>query len=397
MEWLDAAPSLDVAPATEIALLQQAIARRPDNLTLRTRLASALQRNGNLRAAATAFEWLAGREPGDADAWAGLAQCLVGLQQFEAALDVCRRAERYGAAGRTHTSRAYALQRLGHEAELRDAVLTAVATGDRPLESVKILLTALAKKEDGAELLAVCDGLAPALRQTALVLGFRAIALSRLGRVEEARRMVDLDRHVARVPFSPPAEFSGIESFNQELADNILADPAPVSPRREGLNINYSPHFQKSRSFLALRAFMRAAITEFINDAPSRGLDTVLPPPPVRGSLGGASVVLRGDGSNGEHIHASGYISVVYYVVVPESVTVAEDHRGALLLGSCRNVTGGHIACWGTRCIKPVPGTLVVFPSHIFHDVVPSQTDSPRISVAADLKPDASMPAGAML
>ena len=39
--------------------------------------------------------------------------------------------------------------------------------------------------------------------------------------------------------------------------------------------------------------------------------------------------------------------------------------------------------CWGTRHIKPEAGSLVIFPSHIFHDVVPSRTQALRIAVAA--------------
>jgi hypothetical protein len=57
------------------------------------------------------------------------------------------------------------------------------------------------------------------------------------------------------------------------------------------------------------------------------------------------------------------------------------------LLGCCDEYTRGHAPVWGTRRIKPEPGVLLIFPSHIFHDVVPTGSDEPRISVVADLKP----------
>ena len=52
--------------------------------------------------------------------------------------------------------------------------------------------------------------------------GYRGIALSRVGRLDEARSLVDLERYPARVTFEPPAEFGGIERFNSLLANEIF-------------------------------------------------------------------------------------------------------------------------------------------------------------------------------
>jgi hypothetical protein len=171
------------------------------------------------------------------------------------------------------------------------------------------------------------------------------------------------------------------------LADEILGNSQAGTGACNEIDINYSMRSHRSPAYLALRIFMQAAICNYLDEAPERGLDAVLGPPPTVGMLGGASVVLRGDGRNGEHIHSDGYVSVVYYVQVPDSIVESRDERGALALGRCEQYTGGYTPCWGTRYIKPVAGWLVVFPSHIFHDVVPSKTNMARISVAADLKP----------
>ena len=72
---------------------------------------------------------------------------------------------------------------------------------------------------------------------------------------------------------------------------------------------------------------------------------------------------------------------------MPELDASAGDHRGDLVLGPCNGLAGGHRACWGERHIPAQEGWLTLFPSHIFHDVVPTGSDAPRISAVADLSP----------
>jgi hypothetical protein len=66
-------------------------------------------------------------------------------------------------------------------------------------------------------------------------------ALNRIGRIAEALQIVDLDRHVARVAFEPPAQFGAIDQFNRHLADDILADRALAKPASEGFDYNPAP------------------------------------------------------------------------------------------------------------------------------------------------------------
>jgi hypothetical protein len=63
----------------------------------------------------------------------------------------------------------------------------------------------------------------------------------------------------------------------------------------------------------------------------------------------------------------------------------ADDGVGALVLGSLDGLTEGYVPCWGTRNIKPVPGVATLFPSHIFHSVMPTRSEHPRIAVPFDL------------
>lgn len=387
MRWLEQEKKSQIHPVIKVRLLREAASSCPDDPAILVRLGRALQAVGDYSAATDAYERAARSDPQAFRDWDQVAQCYLDLGRLLDVLDVCCRGEKRAPHARLCQLRGAALHRLGRREAARKAFLAAIALDDNQSRALELLLKPLARKADGGELLDFCDALRPAYKDTVLVRAYRAIALSRLRRNDEALRLIDLDRHVAQVSFEPPAQFGGIEGFNRRLADDILADRAPVA--KLGLDINYAP--RQTEAFLALRAFMKQAIVTYLEEAPERGLDAAMPPPPPFAVLGGgASVVLRGDSHNGEHVHANGYVSVVYYVQVPDAIVNASDERGALALGSCEKHTGGYTPCWGARYLKPVARRFVLFPSHIFHDVVPSGVSEPRISVAVDLKPRAT-------
>jgi tetratricopeptide (TPR) repeat protein len=387
MRWIEPEAEVSLPLGAQISLLRQAIEKQPNNPALHLRLGAALASCGRWGEAVDAYETAARQAPDEFVAGPKLAKCYVELDRPEAALDACHRGEARGPSAELHFQKGRALFKLRRPADARDAFWSAVKANGTHIPALRALLAPMVREPDGTELLDFCDALPQSSKDTALVRAHRAIALSRIGRIAEALQIVDLDRHVARVAFDPPAQFGAIDQFNRHLADDILADRASAKPASEGFDYNPAPQFRRSETFLALRVFIKSAIDNFLDEARGRGLDAVMPPPPKEGHLYESSTVLSGTGHNGEHVHGNAYVSSVYHVLVPESVGSADDSRGALALGLCASYTGGYTPCWGARYIKPVAGSLVIFPSHIFHDVVPSRTQMPRIAVAADLQP----------
>ena len=385
MRWLESITSFEVPTDVRVSLLNRAIAAGPHNPVLRQQLAEVLAQRGDLRGAAQAFELAAALAPRDSSIWANLARLNNRLGDPNAALAACNRAT--APASAISYQRGIALRALRRRDEARLAFLSAVELDDRDLAAVKALLAPLARNPDGQMLLEFCDSLSEYHRDTALVRAHRAIAFSRLGRTEDALRIVDLERHVARMPLAVPPHFDTIERFNSVLSEEILADPSPPSVSREGLDLLYEPAASRSPALLSLYVFVRSAMENYVGEAAMRGLDRVQPPPPSQARLFSSHVILRGDGSNGEHVHARAHVSGVYHVQIPDSISEAGDERGSLAIGRCEKYTGGHVPCWGTRYIKPVAGWLVLFPSHFFHDVVPTRSAAPRISVAVDMRP----------
>src|ERR1700677_2931025 len=388
MRWLKPEVNFTTPPTIAISLLGKAIEKDPNKPALHARLAEAFMQCRRFSDAADAYEIAARQAVGAFLAWPKLAMCYLELDRPEDALDACRRGESREPSASIQFQRGRALRKLGRLSEAQDAFLSAIRINTH-LHALKWLLKPLAQQSDGRELLDFCDALPRSYQGDPLVRANRAIALSRLGRTEEALQIVDLDRHVARIPFVLPAQFAGIEHFNRQLADDILADRPPGTPDDKDFDINYAPRLHQSEALLLLREFIKSAIEIYLDEFHERKLDAVMPPPPAAGTLFTSSVVLRAGGRNGEHVHPGGYVSAVYHVLVPDSVTQASDNRGSLVLGRCDGYTGGYVPCWGSRYLKPIAGSLVIFPSHIYHDVVPSRTRAPRISVAADLRPAA--------
>jgi len=388
MRWVESEFDRLANPAIAASVLRQAVDKQPDNAALQERLGNALVACQLASEALRPYETALRLAPDKFKMWPMLALLYSESGRQEAAIDLCGRGESQGLVANTKFVQACALRRLHRLDEARAAVQAALQSGQIHFAALRIYLGLLAREPDGAELLDVCDALPQSHQYRALARAHRAIALSRIGRTEEALRLVDLDRHVIRVPFVPPAQFGGIDRFNRRLADDILADRSPIKP--EGFDINYAPIYRLSEAFVALRTFIKGAMENYLNEFGTLGLDTIMPLP-EEGALWTGSLVLREDYHNGEHIHAEACVVAVYHVLLPDSVTQASDERGALALGCCETYTGGYKPCWGTRYIKPVAGSLVIFPAHVFHDVVPSQTDAPRISVPANLNPTAAV------
>jgi Putative 2OG-Fe(II) oxygenase len=384
MQWAEAAPDPRVPAPVLIDIMRDAVALHPERADRWAQLGRLLSDDNRAGEAVGAFEQSRRLDPGNFADWRSLIDNYVTSGRPQDALGLPAPENTPG----LDLAQGAALLALGDTAAGYAALREAVAQADGYSEiALHRLLDAMCSDEDGGPTLALCDGLADCLRRRTIVRAYGAIALSRAGRTDEARRLVDLERHVLRVPFTPPAKFGGIEAFNRELAVTVLARPVANSsggPGNDYRNIHYRPPNSRGPQFDALFGFIREAMVRFIDEIGDRGLDEVMPPP-GRATLVNGSTVLRGDGHNGEHIHAEGYLSSVYHVLLPDCG--GDDDRGALVVGCCARRTGGYQPCWGTRTIKPEAGWLTLFPSHIFHDVVPTGVAAPRVSIIADMNP----------
>ena len=101
--------------------------------------------------------------------------------------------------------------------------------------------------------------------------------------------------------------------------------------------------------------------------------------------LYGWHVVLKQQGYNTAHIHPSGWLSgVIYLKVVP----ALEKNEGAIEFSL--NGEDYHHKNSPSLIFQPDVGDIVFFPSSLHHRTIPFTTDTDRIIISFDLKPEAA-------
>ncbi|HZV83396.1 MAG TPA: putative 2OG-Fe(II) oxygenase, partial [Brevundimonas sp.] len=114
--------------------------------------------------------------------------------------------------------------------------------------------------------------------------------------------------------------------------------------------------------------------------------------PPWRGGEAGPewrmsgawSVKLGAGGRHADHVHPRAWISSAVYIETPPQVQ-AGGREGWLRFGAAR--IGAAFSLPAEHWVRPEPGTLVLFPSFLWHGTEPFSGPGERLTVAFDLQP----------
>lgn len=90
-------------------------------------------------------------------------------------------------------------------------------------------------------------------------------------------------------------------------------------------------------------------------------------------------------GFHTNHVHPKGWISSAYYVALPDAVNDAEGRQGWIKFGEPSFEFGLKDPI--RRAVQPKAGTLVLFPSYMWHGTVPFRSSSNRTTIAFDVVP----------
>lgn len=387
MLWGEPLPENVAVPAVVRPLLERAVSADPRNSRLHEKLGYLHLDRFDFAAAAGAFQTALKLDPHAAQARLRLARCYNMMQRPKDAL-VLLETEEY-----TTYERGLALMKLGKPAE-SERELRAVldADPDHP-GACRLLCRLLRKSGRVAEMTAACEGLAERGATNAQLLYNWGWALALQGDIARASRLLVEPERISSV--DPPAlsGFTDIAELNGALADAILSDPHRLSefPEEDEANRGSSrvdnlftgPRPELFRSLLA-------ALQKAIDAYPlacREGFDPWPDARPAAARLRPWGLLQRGGAYEAQHIHPGGWLSGVYYVRVPRSVSEGIEGRGCIEFGPPDGLAEAFAGAAPTQRYVPREGMLLLAPSHYPHRTIPSEVEEDRISIAFDVVP----------
>lgn len=347
-----------------LASYQRALAERPDAAPISIALAEKLLANARYGDALTVLDAALARPSAGSDETMlttalhrNRSHVLRESGEFDAALTAAREA----LAGNVACSE--------NRAEFACALM---AAGQGYAEAVELLTALVAAHPDDQRLWALY-----------------ATALRYAGRDAEYRRLVDYQRWVHQAAIESPAEFAGPAEFLTALRGTLLSLHTTRRHPAEQSMVNGTQTLDDllSRQHPHIRGLADALYAQLVAFAETLPQDRAHPL--LSRNTGDVdfsdswSVRLTRGGFHKSHFHSSGWLSSAFYVAVPDEV-----HRGGA--GWLKFGEPGFRArepLSAEYWIKPRPGTLLVFPSYLWHGVEPLAGDAERMTVGYDVLP----------
>ena len=242
------------------------------------------------------------------------------------------------------------------------------------------------------ELLATTDQLMAQGVSHARLYGARVLAHARAGDIAAARAAEGFDTLHREDQLAPPPGWDDIDAFNAALAKELLNHPGTRYERYGSASTATwrieNPARDDTPLFRALIAQIIATLADRSVDMAASGHPwaTNLPPTAM---LRNWCVITKGAGYETWHVHQFGWLSGVYYVQIPNAIANGTDRCGCLAFGLPDDLAGADAsAAFGEHVVRPQPGMLLTFPSHVYHRTYPHGADDKRICVAFDVRPD---------
>ena len=343
-------------------------------------------RTGDAAAALSDIDRAIATAPADARLTLVKAKILEGVEQVEAAFALTASAAR------------------AHPGDMAIAVYASqlasqIGNGGAALTHAERAV-ALAPQENVAAvaLIVACLGAGEAARAEALALDLlrrapddqHAIALLatawRLTGDARYRALYDYDAFVRTSVLSVPAGWSNLAGYVEDLRRALRAAHAMrTHPFNQSIR-----HGSQTSDILSIDDPAIAALPAALNPSISQyiaGLGAG-DDPLRRRNLGDYafqgiwSIRMKAGGYHVDHVHPNGWISSACYIDVPE---VRAGHEGWIRFGEPGIRTAP--ALQAERFIEPAPGMVVLFPSYMWHGVVPYTKPGARMTFAFDLEP----------
>lgn len=366
------------AQCLAIAGLAEAAARdRPDIPALQLTLADALSASGKHGEALLRLEEACGRFPEADVIHAGYGRALLLAGRLEEAL---ARAKQWSHLPWARQLAFKAALRM-NDLECLSRLEADLAEAD-PFNPDLLEFRAWAWRSRPEELLAACNDALLHDSGAVHAVYHKILALLQLGRADEASELMSLDAYLRVERLDIPETGAASEAFRAELRREIESN-ATLHPDPAG---HASYHGLRTAAFPApadlvgpvLLCEIRSRIEAYSSSI--RGEHPFAAARPLQARFTSWALLFEGDGSQRLHHHPGPWMTGVYYVAAPATTGKA----GALRIGGVPDWLGA-TPPWPVRDIAPEPGTLVLFPSYVPHETIPTGSRERRISIAFDV------------
>jgi tetratricopeptide (TPR) repeat protein len=375
MRWAGVPSAAQRSAILEMA--ERAARARPNAPGVQLAWANALEGAGDQSSALDRFEAACSLFPGDEMLHSAFAAALTRAGKIEAGL---AQVARWGGAPWATKIEFRLLMRAGRFDGLEDRA-AALAEAD-PADPDLLEYRARQWLHRPEALLRACDEALARHPGAMHALYHKAAALVQLGRADEAREIMALERYLRIVPLGANSEFDGEHAFLKQLAAEIGANPTlhadPAGhATRQGLRTATFP-LPADRAGNALIRAIKAKVADY-----SAALSGDHPFPaarPATATFKSWALLFKGLGHQCLHHHPGPWLTGVYYVAAPGGPPC----QGALRIGALPHWLDAERP-WPVIEVEPTPGTLVLFPSFVPHETLPTGSDETRISVAFDV------------
>ncbi len=369
IEWMNDPPP--AVAESMIAMLRRAAEASPSSRAIRVELAQLLERQARFSESSEIWRALLSEPPDDLDMRLKLASALERLGALDEALASLE------GAGEDDALDSMRLRLLAIARRWNDAARLVEERGDDHFHAGAMLkyLGARPGAPDPATMLALADRILAKNPGNAGVLYQQAVALAKLGRTAEAREAIGADRfvEVRQLPHDQGPAFTTV--LRDEILRNDTLRPDPLeNTTRQGRQSRILVR-KGDVATVALCEHIRAAVDDYA--ARLAGDHPFVRGRPARATLEAWAVVYGKDGHQGPHRHPSGWLSGVYFVSgdgaspAPLRIGVPDEN--------------GVDTCGEERQVMPLPGRIVLFPSAVTHATVPASSADTRIVVAFDV------------
>jgi tetratricopeptide (TPR) repeat protein len=213
----------------------------------------------------------------------------------------------------------------------------------------------------------------------------------RLMDMDEYHWLYDYERLFFVNPIDTPPGYRNVDEFNEALLNDLgklhtgKQHPLDRSLRLGTQTVGNIFNLQ-TETIQLLKQAMSAQIRDCLEGLPDDKRHPTLKNKSTQFEyIGSWSVKLRKEGFHSNHNHPEGWFSGPYYVALPDVVKQRDNQQGYIKFGEP-----------GYRALEPMPpgrilapeeGSLVLFPSYMWHGTVPFESEQHRVSVSQDLIP----------